>query len=497
MKPHLIIDISEKIIYSIIVDTQGNTLPCSINTGSHDSDYIEPGIMLAGFLQENNILEELDKPKNSGLKDMINNPFNGLFDHDKSAIISHDKEVYNFFYQIIKELFRPLTNSINSYGFHPSDINVIVIIPEYSSRICQKIVNRTLKMYKFKKIIYLNHTLALALHQIASFEADKFLIIKSESMRLHVDFLICDKSTDDVVIERTGSLSFPEYGFNSQKLVPMITDVMYRKKLLKDKTQQVNESMEKAIISLLTGLYNKSVDDSKYKSLNYGDIEKALRNMHHNSSLANLGQTILSQWKHQFKHAITHLPVILSGFIFQFQSFVNSFIEQTHLEYPMSQFYGIDCATDGVVKMLQWLYENDHSSIRFKQNNSIRVPVKDHSTRDILPSSIFPLTDGKKYISKLKFDFQKNDTADNNLATLNFLWGHNLRKEFNTSLVNFSYELDTHDLSKKYPVEIVFDLFGTKDGFSGKIISNYKDQTQISKVYIPQTLEILNQNTFL
>lgn len=379
---------------------------------------------------------------------------------DKSSAITDMSSAFLAF------LLYPVLTSVREMGFHPSELNVIVAGPAYLSRLAEGILYKVLKRMAFRRIVILNHSVALAMHFLRLSSVQKIGVLNMDDNCLHVTRIGAVRDDENVNIEHVSTRSLKELGWDAIR--DKIAEVFYRDGLLANPDKLV---LDRALSGLFGGMLSTNIPTNPGLRMTYGLLAEKLG--------GDLGERLSYEVSVRLMPVIDELGLndaeffVASGSFFMIGGFEKLVLNAVEKYQParVRRILAMERTAYGIAEMLRWLGESQGRCIRVQHNYSVRIASEQDKSIELAPAGvILPLKTGKKSMSvKQVLGLDARSDMEKDELVVDILWGNNLIPRYNTSLCTLSYEVSADDIRDDNMLELTFDLKGTSRGLKGEV----------------------------
>jgi len=527
MQPYLIIDLSDRNIFPVIINSNGQIFYCVNNVKEMKCRHFSTEVYLEKILYDgnkddinewlNNTVNELINDsidsffttnKKTGLLracdikkqdllhiDPLRNPLYVLSQHGVDDLIVENPEFKKSSFALLTFILKPVIRSIQRQGFHTGDLNVIAIIPPYLSRVAQVILLKVLKAIGFKRVTFITHSIASALNALKMTTSSDTIVIHSDATNLHIAHVSLEEQNKSITIRNKKSITIPDLGCNRYGIINELSNYLVLKNKLSENDNYINIHIEKAFTGLIYGIFSNKIDYKNNKL-------KLTYNLLNNLINEKFGLEIIDKiekalYKILSGAGINEIPVVTSGPLFMFDSFEKLIQKKFNgLSIPgLSDKIAVERPVWGLIDTLYNITQFPEKDIIIINENALCLTSSEKSCENIIPSAIFPLSPDEHRIILQDLEINSLDKKFDEIITVDLLWGNDCNPFYNTSLCTIQFDASKEDIQNNHKIKLNLYLKGINNGIKGKVIANYKNNpTEIKKLNFPITNTITYLN---
>ncbi|HLP47538.1 MAG TPA: hypothetical protein VK469_16440, partial [Candidatus Kapabacteria bacterium] len=303
MRPHLIIDIGERSIFSLIVDRAGNTIPCTQRIMDSSLRYffgeifLEPQRYLGANGNEGLNFFEMFEHKNydlAGMREKIGwiwpyqaaisdttisakhplKVLSSLLLPDSSELMKH---VFNACYVLLEIMLEPIFNFVKSRDFDLKEINAVIIIPAYFNRKSRLMLLKLFRKMNVHKSMIFNREIAVMMSYLNFPSIDNAVVLDIENEDVQSYRVNINKFSNTVMLNTTGCFTLPDFGWNS--LVKEFCHTLYDRKLIDEHAGIYRSYIDKALMCLIYGIGSTQVPSSPSLKITHDLFDRIFLNV--------------------------------------------------------------------------------------------------------------------------------------------------------------------------------------------------------------------------
>lgn len=485
MKPHLIIDIRDRGIFSLLMDEAGNTRPCTHNVSENVLRYFYGEVMVD--------LSRHEERKTKKLPDLSLDIENEEYDiirtgkklgwmrpyqTDKSAIaVKHplkvlssvfaqeSKEIVNDViatcYALLEFILEPVLHYIHTTSFVYEDLNVVFIIPGYFNRRAQLVLHKLMRRKKVNHTLMVTREMATMMACLEDGMVERAAILDMEDENTQLYQVKAGRSRNEVRLECTTGSTLANFGW--QSLLSRFIHLINKEKLTGGSTVDDRLCVDNALMALIFGIQSCRFSLPQSINITHALFDELFTGKGTEASTRKYF-SILSQWADKNGHLDEpFIPLGLPPMIGHFENLLFSVLAGCR-QPSLLRHRSLERAAYGVATGINWLNSGAGRTIKMIHKAGFRVATRPGESILLAPYSAVPSNYGDQRVVKQVFDFCLEDAVEEDILTFQLLWGVNPNPLYNVNLCVLPLNVTREDAQKKQKVWVALDLKRTKTG---------------------------------
>lgn len=507
MDPHLIIDLSCRFFFALLVDSQGHSSPSSYEIGDKSSRYFMTDIYLDSKFKDS----KPDAGWLAGVNRQIKSFQDDFFFHgetiglNRAHAIKKDEEYLRLTdllqllskpdltreialvaYPLLAFLLQPIIQSVLDQGYKVQELNAIVIVPGYLSPQAYTIISKLFKAHKeyhFKKVRIINQAVALAMHYIPSFDSHRHIIALHEDENcLHVSKLVVERTNANIKVHYQDCHSVKAYGRRS--LNKKLLDTLHNDELVPLRNGRVSvDVLERALSGYFTGILTTEIPTQPPLKLTYPLLIEKVKKFFEQGDT----EKIIDSLPPAFLNG-SHFQIVASGTYFLIAKYEELLLNalDKNQTFEVERIPAMERAAYGVARMLGMRREKEIHRINEKNKYSIRVAGPDGCTIELIPANAFLFETGQEKDIKQVLALDAEPAMKEDMLAIHILWGNNPIAEYNTCISTILFDVTQDDIYNN-KIELDFHFKKIANKLTGNVTATMKGRdSQIKKLNFPR-----------
>jgi hypothetical protein len=512
MRNHLIIDIRERSMFSLLMNGDGNVVPCTYNVLEGSSRYFFGEI----FLEAQKYLEMNEKEKDS-LKFFESFETNGYdithlgkkfgwmwpyeLEIDKTAIpikhplrvlssafISDSKEIITRIlmscHAILEFLLEPVFRYVRSRDFDLSEVNVVITIPNYYNRPARLLLYKLLRKRKFHRVILVSREIATMMSCLEMPSVDKAVILDMESDDSHFHSLEVNKSPQEVRFHHSDCLTLKDFGWKS--LLKHLTQVLFNQNMIPGATTIYQSQVDKALMDLVYGIDSTLMSSISSLKITHGLFDKLFLKSG-KKLLTDEYISRLRTWASQdYKvDEVNLIPLGLSLMVGHFEGLVFSSLKAHRLPQILLH-RSLERTAYGMAAGLNWLRQGNDRKIKITGKAGLRVATGPGESIELVSHAMLPINPGEKRTIRQVLDFHLGEEVKKDILHFQLMWGINPNPGYNMNICLLSLNVTREDCKAGRKIWITLNLrrSRSKGGLIGSLTIRLRKQCETANFTI-------------
>jgi hypothetical protein len=505
MKPHLIIDIRDRSMFSLLMDEKGNIHPCTHNVMEYSLRYFFGEIFLD--------IKEFDKLHKKNKLDFIKNCDRNNYDiirigeklgwkwpyqlknGDSALPVKHPLNVLSsIFYSdsnklekkflltcqaMMEFLLEPIFRFIKSTDWDLPGINGIVIIPGYFNRYSQLLLYSILRRKKLHSVRLIPREIATMMNCLEVSSLDKASVLDMENEDTHLYQVELKQSPDEVEIRCPGCFHLRDFGWYT--LVRLFSEALYQEKLIDEKAGHYWPTINRTLMALIYGIDSTRVSSATSLKITHGLFDELFVKPKKKTKEKNISK--LTDWISRVQNNDNILiPIGLSFMMGQFESSVLSSLKSPQLPKILS-IRSLERSAYGMASGLNWLRQEPGRKIKISNPFTLRMATGHEESIELVPHSALPTEPGEQRIIRQVLDFRLDETVTEDMVHVHLLWGINPNPRYNVNVCLLSLNVTKDDVQNKRKIRMELDLKRSARGnsLSGTVTLQLAEQSETAQ----------------
>ncbi len=519
MKPHLIIDIRDRSMFSLLMDEKGNIRPCTHNVMEYSLRYFFGEIFLD--------VKEFDKLHQEEKLDILKNCDRNNYDiiriaeklgwkwpyqlknGDGALPVKHPLNVLSsIFYSdcnkiekrfllacqaMMEFLLEPIFRFIKAADSDLSGMNGIVIIPGYFNRYSQLLLYSILRRKKLRSLRLIPREIATMMNCLEVSSLDKASVLDMENEDTHLYQVELKRSPDEVEIWCPGCFHLRDFGWYS--LVRLFSEELHQKKLIDEKAGHYWPAINRTLMALIYGIDSTRVSSASSLKVTHGLFDELFVNSKKKKKEKNISK--LTNWISRVQNNGNILiPIGLSFMMGQFESSVLSSLKSRQLPKILS-IRSLERPAYGMAAGLNWLQQELGRKIKISNPFTLRMATGPEESIELVPHTALPTNPGEQRIIRQVLDFQLDETVTEDIVHVHLLWGMNPNPRYNINVCLLTLNVTKDDVKNKRKIKMELNLKRARWGnsLSGTVTLQLGEQCETAQFNLGKNIiEISSQD---
>lgn len=503
IKPHLIIDIRDRSIFSLLVDKSGNSHPCTHNVSEYSLRYFFGEVLLdlqtdedLTTKQRQELLTTFDTDKYDIIQ--VGKQLGWLWPYQWEAAraavpIKHPLKVLSSqlpadnqelvrwtlktSYALLEFLLEPLFHCIKSMGVEISEINATVIIPGYFNRRAQLILHKLLRRHKVQNVMIVNREIAATMARLEESDGETTVVLDMEHEDTHLHHIDVSRSTNEVLYSSTHQATLKDSGWRS--MVKQFSDSLFREKLM-DKDAIVKLSyLDKALLAIVFGLIPPAVPSNSNLSISHNLFDQYFVQSKRKAPKKYISS--MQDWVLQTTGK--NDAIIPLGLPFMIGQMENRMLEKlkNRQSSPGSMVHrALERPAYGMAAGLNWLRQTPGRKIKALNNAGFRVVTQPGESIELVPPAALPHKPGEHRTIRQALAFHLDAKEKKDVLHFHLLWGMNTNPKYNIDVCLLPIKVTQPDFQENRKIEVTLDLQRAQSGggLNGSLALQFGDQKE-------------------
>jgi hypothetical protein len=515
MKPHLIVDIRDRSMFSLLVDGAGNVQPCTHNVMEYSLRYFFGEIFLDFKANDQLVGKNIKKllgAFESGDYDIIrlgrqmgwrwpyqwDDANEGVpIKHPLKVLSSHlpleNKKLMKWIlrssYAMLEYLLEPVFRCVNAAGLELSEINTVFIIPNYFHRRAKLLLHNVLRRMKVRKVMLVAREVATMMNCLEVPAVDEALVLDMGVMDTQLYRFGTGMSADDIHFEYLDCGTLRDCGWHSA--VEQFCEGLYKDKLLDKKIALHRSAVNKALLALVFGMNPPPIAAAVSLQITHGLFDRLFV-----KSKRKLAQKYITGLKNSIiqmgcKDDII-IPLGLPFMVGHLEDRIFTALKSHPLPQSLSH-RALERSAYGVAAGLNWLRQEPDRKIKIGNKAGFRVSTQPGQSIQLVPGASIPGKPGEQHTVRQILDFKLDEKITRDVLHLHLLWGMDPDPRYNLNVCLLPLNVTQDDYKKKKKIECAIHMQRARFGnnLMGTVTIRFGTQQQTAAFNIETSIKAI------